>query len=597
MTSSVRPFAIALTVLFVGTASFADASTQLLTVDVILKENSLTVPLAQNHLPRKGVSSSSYGARSGSHSRNEIQDLGLFKSDYARSVALRAMLIDADQHRILDLLEQAEDIPNPSRKLATQAEIFSRFAVIDPSAALTHALKVVWNQRPVLLKAVFREWALSEFETATKHAANLHRSDGRVAFEAILQTRSEWSSNQILEFATQLGYRELGLELLEKSNLSLAVNDPQAAWLAMTTDNQDDDEQIQSLSEILERWCLSEGGAVILTVEDSISSMKSGRGVLYSALRKLAEKEPRATFDLVRSFRSHLRDDALHPVVSAWVDTAPMEALQAVSALEHGILRNSLIRRVASGWASEKPYELLQNLDRLPPDVQREAKQDILVSIVAISPEEAVKLMLEMPGGIGDYGFAVVSSWSRTDVRAALEWVLELDDSHRQELFLWLIHDLVLEDQELAFETALSLPIDADREGHEASVVVKIAEFDVEDAISMLVRVRNHVPTKLRAYSSVAQVLIRRGEADRAIELGRELSASIQEDYYLNLVDRWAYWDRVGLFESLDALPSEDLRTEAANQLLWHGFFFRDTPHRYFSEQQIEKIKAHISNQ
>lgn len=594
MISSVRPFAIALTVLFVGTPSFADASIQLRTNDVIPKKNSLTVLLAQNHLPRQEVGSSSYGTRSGSQSSNEIQELGLFKSDYARSVALRAMLIDADQHRILDLLEQAEDISNPSRKIATQAEIFGRFAVIDPSAALSRVLKVVWSQRPLLLKAVFREWAISDFDVAEQHATSLSGSERRIAFEAILKTRSDWSPDQVLEFATQRGHKELGLEVLEQFNLSLAVDDPQAAWQALMNDSRDNVEQRQSLSEILERWCLKEGGAVILKVQDSISSMKSGSGVLYSAVRKLAEKEPRATFDLVRSLQSQFRDDALHPVVSTWFEDDPMEALQAVTTLEQGIQRNSLMRWVASEWASENPHEVLQNLAKLPADVHREAKQHALSSIASEAPQKAVKLMGEMPNGIEDFGFAVVSTWSDSDVRSALEWVLELDDTNRQELFWSLIHDLVLENQELAFETALSLPIRLHGDGHESIVVEQIAELSVEKAISLLARVRDHDRTKQRAYDAVARVLIRRNEAVRAIELGQELTASLQEDYYLNLFGRWADWDRVGLFESLDGLPSEDLRTEAANQLLFR-FHMEETPHRYFSEQEIEKIEAYIS--
>lgn len=527
---------------------------------------------------------------------NEIEELEGIASDYARSVALRALLNRTEEEQILELLEQAKGINNPSRKLDTQTEIYRRFAVVDPIKALNHASYVSWRRRAPLIEAIFLEWALTDFEAALNKAATLTFSEQRVALRAILETRNDWSEDETIALAQKFGQTELAYQLMDESYLAQAIEDPAGAWNAITNDSRDDDLQYQSLAEILKLWSLRDGAKVLLDVQDILADLKTGEIIVCRPLRELASREPEASFELARSLHSNLRDEATECVMQNWAWDEPLAALQAISTIEPGILLNSLERMVASGWAHKDPRGLLSDLSSLPAEVQREAQLDAVSNIATKSPEEAAKLLNEIPNGIEEYGHFVALHWARKDVREALDWVLSMGESHQQKVLPWIYFELVEEDHELAFGLALSQPVSANRSAHEVRVIDLLAGIDLEEAISLLPRVRDVAGSKESAYGRVSKALIEQGESNRAIELGQELPESLREHYYLNLFSRWANWDMVDLFESLDGLPSTELKSEAAMQLLNYSEIIDGTTvHHYFSEQQIQEIRAYIA--
>ena len=528
---------------------------------------------------------------------NEIRDLDRITSDYARSVALRTLLNRTDEEQILDLLEQASGISNPSRKLDTQTEIYRRLAQLNPLKALTHTSSVSWRRRAPLVEAIFLEWALTDFETAIEKAATLGPYEQRIALKAILETRNDWSEEEFIALAQEFGQTELAYQLLDASYLAQAIEDPASAWEAITNDRRNNSQQYQSIAEILELWCLRDGAQVILDVQEVLVQMSHfGESIVWRTIGNQASQDPEASLQLARSLQSDLRDEAIRSVISNWSWEEPRAALQAVSTMAPGILRNSLGQSVASRWADKNPHGLLGNLSILPSEVQDQAQLDAVSNIAAKAPEEAAELLTEIPNGIKRYGWIVALDWSRKDVRGALDWVLSLNESHQEEILTWIYFELVEENHELAFELALNQPVPANRSAHEVRVIDLLAEVDLEEAINLLPRVRDHARTKESAYASVSRALIRQGDSNRAIELGQELPESLREHYYLNLFSRWARWDIVDLFESLDELPSTELKSEAAMQLLYYSDFMDGTSaHYYFSDQQLQEINEYIA--
>ena len=126
-------------------------------------------------------------------------------------------------------------------------------------------------------------------------------------------------------------------------------------------------------------------------------------------------------------------------------------------------------------------------------------------------------------------------------------------------------------------------------------MIALLAESDLDEAINLLPRVRDHPRTRVSAYSAVSRALIEQEESDRAIELGQELPESLRENYYLSLFSQWIRRDMVDLFESLDALPSTDLKSQAAQAILSYWDLSHTTVHDYFSDKQIQEIKAHLT--
>ena len=287
----------------------------------------------------------------------------------------------ADEPLIEDLLEQAEGISNPSRKLDTQTEIYRRFAAVDPTKALNHVSSISWQLRAPHIEAIFLEWAIADLESAINKAKTLSFSEQRVALRAILETRSDWSENEIIALARDFAQTELAYQVLDESYLAKAIEDPESAWEAITNDNRDDDQQYQSIAEILELWSLRDSAQVLLEVQDTLMQMNLGESVVCRAIRTQTSRYPGTSFELARSLHSNLRDEATKCVVMDWAWDDPPAALQAVSTIEPGILLNSLGRVVATGWARKDPHGFLRNLSNLPAEVQDEARLNAVSTI------------------------------------------------------------------------------------------------------------------------------------------------------------------------------------------------------------------------
>ena len=525
---------------------------------------------------------------------NEIEDLDRIASDYARSAALRKLLNRSDDQQILDLLEQTQGIGNPSRKLDTQTEIYRRFAAVDPIKALDHVSSVFSRKRGPLVKAIFGEWAQSDFENAIAKVKTLAFSEQAIALKAIFETRSKWSEHEIIAWAQELGHVEIAYQVLEESYLAQAVIDPESAWLAITSDSRDDDQQHESLAEILELWCLRDGAQVLLDVEDMLAQMRFGMNIVFTVISEQAGRDPEASLELAQSFQSDLRDYAIRCVIAKWAWDEPLEALQAVSKFDPETLRNSLERLVVHSWGNTDPRGLLGNVSRFSAGVQSHAQKRAMFHIASSSPDEAAKLLIEFPNGINEFGEAIAQTWAQKNVREALDWVLSLDESHQQELLRWLSGALLEEDHELAFEVFLSQPVTRAGFALEADGIERLAATDLELAISLLPRVRDHPRTKEWAYHMVSRALVEKNEGDRAMELGQELPESLRNQYYQTLFSEWAWSDAVSLFESLDELSNTELKSDAANALL-NYLDWDNTTHQYFSERQIQEIKEHLA--
>lgn len=549
--------------------------------------------ITEDGLVSNEINSTSPGDPS-SGSIDDIASLSEFKSDFARSVALLTMLEQANESQVLELLEQSKSIANPDRRLSTQSDILRRLAIIDPVKAMAHATQVAWNRRAPLVNAIFSEWVQLDFEVAVEHARGLIDSDQRVALEAILKLRVDRSDQQIVDLAREFGHESLALDVLEQAHVASAMDDPEAAWNAILNDSRTDVEQNEALRDILEVWVMQYGADVVSQIEESISHIDHPGGILNSALNFLTENAPQDTFELARNLGDHMRAIALEDVTLKWGDFDPRAALHAVSTVDDGALRNHLTNYLTGSWANLNPRELLENLTEFPENVRRRARGSALSSIARESPQEAAQLMLEMPNGINDYSWSVIGIWSRQDAVGALGWILSRPQDEQQKLLRGVLYDVVQEDPQRALETALSVPITGGSPGLEQMVINIVAQSDVDQAIAMLPSVRDDAYTKTFSYVEVSRVLFKRNEPFRALNLGLELPEPLQLNFFLNFFGQWRYSDIVGMYESLEKLPSAKLKSDAAKEILSYSVLGDYRPHRYFSDEQLREIELYL---
>ena len=287
----------------------------------------------------------------------DLESLDTYQDDYARSVALRALLATADQQSVISLLAQSTEIRPEDKRLTTQVEIFRRFAVIDPAEAMKHTFDIAWNRRAPIVKAIFLEWATSDVDAALQHAKTLGSSDRRIALEAILRMQDDWSEDRIMELALEFGHESIGTEILEQIQIARAFNDPRAAWNAILEDTQRDGSQVNALRTTLQLWVAREGLDVIFEAIESVSESDHPVWVLEPIIKPIAQDDPRQAFELINEFSESARNAAAFTVVGVWAETDPAAALDTVSKLDfHPMnVKDNLMRNIGYAWAENAP--------------------------------------------------------------------------------------------------------------------------------------------------------------------------------------------------------------------------------------------------
>lgn len=524
-----------------------------------------------------------------------IANLRQFDSNFSRSVALLSMLQQANESQVLELLEQSNSLENPDRRLSTQSDILRRLAILNPVKAMTRATQIPWNRRAPLVRAIFVEWVYTDFEAAVAHARGLTDSDRRIALEVILKSKSDWSEREALDFAREFGLESLALDVLEQLHVASAMDDPESAWNLILNDSKTDDEQWEALSDILEYWVMRDGADVVSQIEESISHISYASLILTNALKHLTDSAPQDTFELARNLNDNIRERALQTVALSWANFDPQATMDALSTIDDGVLRNRLSGYAANLWARLYPRELLENLEDFPENLHSSARGTALSSLAEESPLEAAEIVLELPNGIKEYGRSLIGGWARQDALEALDWILSRPQEEQQHLLSGVLHEVVQMDPQRALETALSVPIPSTAStGLERRVINIVAHNDVDQAMAMLPHVRDHATTTTWANVDVSRKLVERNEPLRALNLGLELPEPLQQNYFLNFFGQWRTSDIVGMYESIEKLPSAEFKSQAAREILSYHVSDDYRSHRFFSDEQLQEIELYL---
>ena len=411
---------------------------------------------------------------------DHVESLLVATDDYARSVAFRAILSSADQQQLIALLEESKAIRNFDQRLTTRIEIFRRFAVIAPEAAMLHTSKLPSNRRTPIVEAIFLEWASSDVDEALSHLRTLGSADQRTGLEAILRMRNDWSTDRIMELALEFRHESLGAEILDGRQVMRAFDDPRGAWNAILEDSRVEALQFDALATILELWADREGFDVVFEAMESISQLNYPWGFLDPILVPIAQEDPQYALKFVDEFSEEVRRTATFTVVHAWADTDPLAALKAVTELDNhpAHVIDNLLTNVGWELASDSPYEAVEHL---PQYLSRDARKYVLEysirRIVRESPQDATRLINEIAHGVEDLGGALAAAWAREDASAALDWIDAQEETLQPMLLLETIPALVEVDPDLALSTALNQKISDGQMGLEYEVIRTIYRF------------------------------------------------------------------------------------------------------------------------
>ena len=501
-----------------------------------------------------------------------LEDLEEIKRSFDRELALRILLVFSDETQVASLWTQSIHLSSNDIRQDAQSAIVQKFAQLNPKRALSRVLAMDSQQDlDRLIVTVFREWAHSNLTEAVSQVRALSETGRDSALRTILRERSDLPDETRKSIATEVGNDQIAIEVLLEERIEKAVENPEEAWEALVLELQDDMTQRWRLAQVAVPWIEKNGIGVMEQVSSSLTNLQARRDVVLDILYDLASSSPSEAFRYALTMKNDPFNEAKHRVVNVWTKSDPRSALAAVSGIRAKTLRETLEESIADHWADKEPRKVLESVDALPAHVLESATKTAISKIAENSPREAAILVAAMEyGDTRKYSASTLASiWLSRDQEAVLDWILR--EPAIQDLRHFLLDNtlfrIALEDPKLAMDTALTQPFAEGEMGLEASVITAVALSDLETAIKLVPQVRKG-PTAVGAFREVTAALIRDGNLDQAVELVHQIPNPKRPDFYAGLVQGWARHDPSGLLNSMDRLPSKEVKSKAARRLV-----------------------------
>ncbi len=525
----------------------------------------------------------------------DYSDPARFGSRSARTAAWVKSLANSDAGTLRELLRRSKDLPAGSWQAEAQNTIIWRLATLDPNGAAAEASEFSESRQEVLLRFVYREWALSDLDQAVEYARDLDDKLKQQVTAVIVRTRTDLGSDQLRKIAQGLDHEWVAIDLLEKERgldpirepedeLELFLNQHSSSFNTLS------DAQSRLFSKIVTALITQDG---IGALKDFYRALPAGYlkegAPLYSVIADISESNPELALEMAIEVGSVRFGGLAWYAARGWASLDPFAALNAVSSVEGRSVRRMLQSVVMESWATKDPQELLAATRTMPKDVRTIGQENALIKIAESSPLNASKLLSDIEDkNVRDrLANTIAVSWARQDIKDAIHWiendqtVAHLQDDLKRGIF----YTLGRFHPQLALDTALDHPPNSDGVGLEAHVFRMLASTDMDLAIRLLPQARNDA-TKSNAYDVVVDELVKshndfRHAMDLFIQFAKEVGIPRHSSGLNSLVWRTP----VQFLESLHELPSEDLKKRAARNLLMHE------SDGVFSKEQIAYLR------
>ena len=442
------------------------------------------------------------------------------------------------------------------------------------------------------------EWALSNLDQAIDHATNLDVDEEirlRIV-RSIVLSRADLSLDDRRTIAKRFSNEWIAIQvLIEESDLEpLEVPESELrAFLDQDARSLNDlsDAQLHLFAQIVSEWLKQEGIGVLDKIEQYIPKTFFKNRASSAIVWQLVADNPELALEFAIAVGSVGFGEQAWTVVHQWAQSDPKAAITAVSTLEGQSVKRLLADQVMGSWAAQDPYDLLDAIHTLPRDSQPVGQEKALIAIAKSSPQAASNLL----GEISDReardraATGIATNWALQDIAEALHWI-ENDRvvAHlKGDLRRWAITSLLQVDPRLAFESAKELPLDFSGVGLEALTLSVLASWDLDRAIRMLPEVSRNDGTKEFAYGSIiGSLLYEHDDFRQAMDLYILLSKEIETERFWTGLSSLVLHAPMQLYKSLDELPSNEVKKQAASRLL-----LSHEATDLFSEEQLAHLR------
>lgn len=564
----------------------------------VTSPDSLTAVLvAQNDSGQSDnrIAAEPIGRKPRSANIRSLDDLEQFRSPFKRSLELLFLLTDSDEKQVLRLLEESIEA-KPQRRLQLQKPILQRLTQLNPRKAYEQIELLEHVNTSHLIDWIFMEWSSFNLAEAVSFAESLGDDEKFAALRSVLAERSDLSEQQRLRIARQLGNEQHAINLNMQERLSKPIDNPEETWNELVSVVQDNPGQFWMLATVARAWVEKSGLRILDQVSESLTNSQTRQHVLHAVLLNAAKDTPEIAFEYALKLDSNPSGFPFVSLVSAvtntWVKSDPRSALDAASGVEQLGLRRKLEESVVTAWANENPKDLLTVLETLPEHVRNSATRTAISSWVNEDPHEAANYVANMEGGSrANAASSLVVVWTRqTDYKDSIQWVLNEPGISDLKGFLLpeVLGHLAYVDPQFAMDKALEQPIADGGLGMETTVIFRLSYNDIDEAIKLLPGVRSG-PTKTAAYGYVGKMYIQHGATEDALKLAQELPSSNRSEYFQELLTTWTRSDPASLLDSIDRLPTAEVKSKAAKALT-----VSNKRHGSLSEKQVQSVEKYL---
>lgn len=533
----------------------------------------------------------------------ELKDIFAIKSRFEQFATLFKLLASADQQSVQNLLNNSKTVEYHNFLHDVQSLILQRLTIHDPLTALKEANKFSGTQRNKLIRSVFQEWSLVNFEEAVSVASTLDERGKTAAVEGIVETRDDLSRETLLEVARELDSEDTAMDLFVAASARQEITDPDTAWSSFLTEygNNFDDmstAQLQFFKSIAHSLLEKYGTEAIFKVSQMLEGDETATSILLDFLDLIAQEDPELSFELATSLSQENNRYIGGARVFQWTKTDPLAALDALVALEDYPDTELLVM----GFNLSRPADRYarQILDRIRTYSQKidpELIGNMVYALAQSSPESAATHLDLIEDGVRrlELSANIARSWARRDIQGALDWVQRSVESanHQRTLQEIVLVEFTYQDSSQALQTALDLPLNESGIGIEETVIETIAEFDLSTAVSMLPKSRNS-ETKTQVGILLGNALIKNGQPEVAFNLVNRLPEAAKAKFIESITRTWALVDPSGMYANLEQLPSTEYTAQAAASLLLQGRWSNNVA---FTQEEQIRLRSFMSDE
>lgn len=552
-----------------------------------------TLDVTQGEVLQTSTKSTDGLSSVGSIKVGQFQELFEHRSIAEQYQALYTILASATLQELKDWWTHAQNIERLSHREIAQQAILRNLTLKSPKEALQCLEEVSRFQTDALLRSVFSEWAVSNLDGAIEAVTALESSRRNVALQAILESRDDLSENRRREIAVLLDGENTYLKLVSDTKASQRITEPKESWKILLNDDVDDSQQTESLAIVAEEWREQVGFEVLSKIYAEVEDY----GTQLYLLKAIAQVDPTGALEYTRGLVAEYDKLNLSTiVVRNWARTDAQAALAAISTIEPSSFSSKLEDTVATTWARTTPSNVIDNIGAISEKFRLSTLETAFATIARQDPTKAFAKLSSVESYVGNTSSIVkkiVSEWSYQQPDAAVDWVINnftQDDPQRRTLLMQVLPRLARQDPVRAFELAIAQTTLNEGLGLDHLVIRELALTGrVDMAKKLLPQVKDS--SKAAVYGTVGELMVRESEALEALELGRGLTEKQQNFYFSRMMGLWAVTNPKDMYESLEDLPTSNLKSRAALSLI---LINRKQP--VLTDNQIEHARSLLSS-